>query len=188
MAISNDNYVIQGLSGTVGKLLTFRQRGQKTVVQKYRRTTNIPPTEKLKSVRASFASCIAYAKTVVKNPAVKAIYQAAAKDGQTAFNVATSDALNPPELTSINTSGYLGLPGDTIEIQATDDFKVAEVVVSIHGPTGELLEQGNAVQDPNTGDWLFKATKENSKLTGSTITASAKDLPGNNGSLSVIMY
>ena len=92
----------------------------------------------------NFASCIAYAKKAIKNSELKAAYQAAAKDGQTAFNVATSDALNPPEITTILTDNYQGSTGDNIVIQATDDFKVEAVLVSIHLATGELLEQGNA--------------------------------------------
>jgi hypothetical protein len=187
MGISKDNYVIMGLSGTVGKLLTFRQRGRKTVVQKYRRPTSIAPTKKLKSVRANFASCIAYAKTVVKNPAVKAMYQAAAKDGQTAFNVATSDALNPPKLTNIDATAYHGKIGDTINIQATDDFKVAEVTISIHSAAGELIEPGTAHQQSDTDDWLYIITMENPVPAGSVITAVAMDLPGNKTSLSIIM-
>ena len=116
MAISKDNYVIMGLSGTVGQLLTFRQRGRKTIVQKFRRATNIPPTKKLQSVRMNFASCIAYAKAAINDPAIKALYQASAKDGQTAFNVATSDALNPPEVRNIFTGKYHGSVGDEIKI------------------------------------------------------------------------
>jgi hypothetical protein len=187
MAISKDNYVISGLSGTVGQLLTFRNRGGKTIVQKYRRPTNIPPTEKLQSVRMNFASCIAYAKKAIKNPVVKAAYQAAAKDGQTAFNVATSDALNPPELTNINLDHYHGAPGDTISVQATDDFKVEAVVVSIYLATGELLEQGSASLQPGIPDWFYIATKENPVPVNSRITVSAKDLPGNSSSLSIII-
>ncbi len=187
MAISKDNIVIMGLSGTIGQMLTFRQRRGKTIVQKFRKPTVIPPTEKLQSVRVNFASCIAYAKTAIKNPVFKAAYQAAVKDGQTAFNVATSDALNPPILTNINTVGYHGIPGDDINVGATDDFKVTAVTVSIHLATGELLEQGNASLQPDTIDWFYKTTKKNPILTGSRITVTAMDLPGNSTSLSIIM-
>ena len=157
MAISEDNYVIKGMSGTVGQLFTFRQRMGKTVIQKFRRTPTIRPTEKLQSVRMNFASCIAYAKKAIKNSELKAAYQAAAKDGQTAFNVATSDALNPPEIKTILTDNYHGSPGDTIIIQATDNFKVDQVVVSIHLATGDLFEQGNASLQHDTADWLYTA-------------------------------
>jgi hypothetical protein len=187
MAISDDNYVIKGLSGTVGQLLTFRRRGAKTIVQKYRRRTTIPPTQKLQSVRMNFASCIAYAKKAIKNPVVKAAYQAAAKDGQTAFNVATSDALNPPELTKINFDDYHGMQGDEIRVGATDDFSVETVTISIHLATGELIEEGMAHVPPDTTDWIYIATKENPVPTGSRITVSARDLPGNSSSLSIVI-
>ena len=131
MAISEDNIVVAGITGTVGHLLTFKKRAGKTVVAKYLRPTTVPPTERLQSVRKNFASCIAYAKTAIKDPVIKALYQAAAKGGQTAFNVATSDALNPPELHNILVDRYQGNPGDLIIVDATDDFKVASVKVSI---------------------------------------------------------
>jgi hypothetical protein len=56
-------------------------------------------------------------KTAIINTDIKALYQAAAKDGQTAFNVATSDALNPPVIKAILRDNYHGIPGDTIIIQ-----------------------------------------------------------------------
>jgi len=107
-------------------------------------------------VRKVFASAIAYAKAVVKDPVTKALYQAAVKNGQTAF-VATSDALNAPKVTNILTDRYHGNPGDSIIVHTIDDFKVAAVTVSIQNAKGGLLEQGNAVLQPGGSDWLYKA-------------------------------
>jgi hypothetical protein len=187
MAISEDNIVVAGFTGTVGHLLTFKNRAGKTVVAKYLLPTTIPPTERLKSVRKNFASCIAYAKTAIKNPAIKALYQAAAKGGQTAFNVATSDALNPPKLNNIFIDNYHGNPGESITILATDDFKVASVLLSIHLPNGELLEQGEASLPADSAEWIYMSAQPNPAPAGSTITAVATDLPGNTASLDITL-
>ena len=185
MAESNDNPLTKGLSGSIGKELTYRQRGGKTIVSKYRRKTTVLPTEKLVHIRAGFASAIAYAKKVVNDPALKAMYDTVTKDGQTAFNVATSDALKAPEVTGILTDGYRGNPGDQIIIDAMDDFKVAAVAVFIQTAKGDLLEHGIAGLEPETTKWLYKATVTNPSPAGSVITAMAKDLPGNVTSISV---
>ena len=179
MARSIDNMIHHGLRGSIGKTLTFRQRARRTFVSKYRNPTTIPATEKLQSVRLKFASCIAYAKSAVKNPKTRAMYQAAIKGGQTAFNVATSDALNPPEITFIDKSGYQGNIGDILLVKAKDDFMVSEVSVSVLNALGDLIEQGNAVGEPNKGDWIYIAIKPNPEYANSVITVTAADLPGN---------
>jgi hypothetical protein len=187
MAISEDNIVVAGFTGTVGHLLTFKKRAGKTVIAKYLMRSTVPPTQRLQSVRKNFASCIAYAKKAIKNPEIKSLYQAAAKGGQTAFNVATSDALNPPTLNNILLDNYHGNPGESITILATDDFKVVSVSISIHLPTGELLEQGEAILPADSAEWIYMTSKSNPTPAGSTITAVATDLPGNTVSLNITL-
>ena len=173
MAVSKDNYVMKGLRGTVGNLLTFRQRAGETVVSKFLRPSTIPPTQKLRSTRANFAACIAYAKAAMKDPAVKAKYQAAAVGGQTAFNVATSDALNRLTQAEIE--------------QAIKSFKKTIVTVSIQEATGELLEQGTASLKPGTTNWLYKRTKANPMPAGSRVTVTATDLPETGAPISIVL-
>jgi hypothetical protein len=185
MAVSNENVLTRDLSGSIGHMITFRQRGGKTITSKFLRPTTIPPTERLVAVRTVFASAIAYAKAVVKDPVTKALYQAAVKGGQTAFNVAPSDALNGPKVTNILTDCYHGKPGNAIIVLATDDFKVVAVTVSVEEATGGLLEQGNTVLQPGGSDWLYKATMVNQMPAGSKITAVAMDLPGNGTAFSI---
>ena len=179
MARSDDNFLTYGLTGTIGGMLTFRQRARRTFVSVHRKPTTIPATEKLQSVRLKFASCIAYAKSAVKNPKTRAMYQAAIKGGQTAFNVATSDALNPPEITFIDKTGYQGNIGDILLVKAKDDFMVSEVSVTILNASGHLVEQGNAVMELAKGDWIYVASKLNPEYAHAVISVTASDLPGN---------
>jgi hypothetical protein len=187
MAQSKDNILVKGLSGTIARLLTFRQRAGKTIVSKLLRPSTATPSDKAAAVRAKFTTSVAYAKAAVKDPAIKAGYQAVAKDGQTAYNMALADAFQSPQISGIDAAAYHGAAGDAITVKATDDFKVAAVKVSIFSAAGALLEQGNTVMQINEVDWLYTATQANAALAGSKITAEATDLPGNSTSLSLTL-
>ncbi len=182
MSTVKDNYVVKGTAGAVGDLLVFRQRGGKTFISKFPRPSSVPPTEKLKSVRAAFATCIAYAKKAVKDPVKKALYQSKVVGGQTAFNKATSDALNPPQINNIRID-----QNAFIIVEAVDDFMVAGVTISIHDISGNLIEEGKAELMENGFDWHY--TVQRIPMTvGSRIVAEAVDLPGNRVSQSIDAY
>jgi len=71
-------------------------------------------------------------------------------------------------------------------VNAKDDFRVALVKVSIHSAAGVLIEEGNAILDPiKRRLWNYTATQNNATATGSVISATATDLPGNFGSLEI---
>ena len=52
---------------------------------------------------------------------------------------------------------------------------------------GTLLETGLAVQQLNGLDWTYTAQRDNPLLYGSRIKAIACDVPGNTGSLELIV-
>jgi hypothetical protein len=88
----------------------------------------------------------------------------------------------------INTLKYNGTPGSVIAVDATDDFKVAEVRVTVYDSTGALLEEGMAVQNAiNTNLWKYTVSQENNSLAGSVVKAIAVDFPGNEASLEVTL-
>jgi hypothetical protein len=96
------------------------------------------------------------------------------------------DFLKPPVVKKIDVSNYKGAVGSVIVVNAKDDFRVALVKVSIHSSTGVLVEEGNAILDPvKRRLWNYTATQNNATLTGSVISATATDLPGNSGSLEI---
>ncbi|MFI5154232.1 MAG: hypothetical protein ACHQET_12910 [Chitinophagales bacterium] len=185
MAKLNGNPIAEGLSGSIGRMLTFRQIGGKTFISKYQRTSTVAATEKLVVARTRFGQATAYAKRVIRDPSLKALYLAFAMGGQRVFNVAIRDALNPPRVESIRADIYNGKPGDPILIRAIDDFKVVEVRVSVHTDSGELVEEGKAVMQENKLDWLYIAISRNPEISGSKITAIASDLPGNRHSMTL---
>jgi hypothetical protein len=75
-----------------------------------------------------------------------------------AHNVAIADALHAPVVEIIQTENYTGKKGDPIGIRATDNFKVACVVLSIHDRNSVLLEEGKAVVHENDeNEWIYFA-------------------------------
>ena len=187
MAQAKDNIVTKGFSGSIDRTLTFRQRAGVTIVTKMRRPGSTTITEKMQAVRTRFLASIAYAKRAIKNAVTKEMYNAAATGLKSGFNLATADAFNAPKVNSINSDNYHGAVGETIEIDATDDFKVVSVLVSIHNAAGVLVEQGDAVLQVDKPDWLYTATQANATRAGSKISAIATDLPGNTGSLEITL-
>ena len=178
MAKSNHNVIVHGLSGKVGDLVVFRQRFGKTLVGKIP-FNNGKLSESQQAVREKFVKAVAWAKTAVGDPDLKALYSLRANGGITAFNLAIGDFFIAPEVAEINTGTYSGTAGDRIEVKATDDTKVVEVSITIETAGGSPLEQGQAMLQSETGNWLYTATQGNPSLAGTKIIVVAKDLPGN---------
>jgi hypothetical protein len=184
---AKDNVVTKGFSGALDRTITFIQKAGKTYVGKFRRKVTDAPTEKMLAVRTRFSASVIYAKKAVKSLATRALYLAGRQPGQSAFNVAVADAYNAPTVDGILTTNYHGAIGNTITVDANDDFKVVSVVVSIHDGAGNLVEQGNALTQEDEPGWLYTATQANAALAGSKISAVATDMPGNTGTLETII-
>ena len=153
MGFVKDNYVTTGASGNVGNQWSFRQRAGRTVLAK-QRAGGLPPTAKGLAVQSRFKTSVDYALKAMKDPVTKAAYAAAAPRGVSAFNFALGDAAQSPVVNQIDSTKYQGAVGDTIEIDATDNFKVTGVVVTIDNAAGALIETGNAVMLENK-NWQY---------------------------------
>lgn len=176
MAESKDNVVTHGLSGKVGNLLVFRQKGGKTIVAKKPRNSGHPSAQQL-AVRERFQQATLYAKSVMADPAAKADYEAEAGENKSGYNVAIADFFNAPDISEVNLTGYQGNVGDKILVSVHDDFKVIGVSVEIRNADGSLVEEGDAL--PENGKWVFTATVANASLSGDKITITAVDRPDN---------
>jgi hypothetical protein len=180
MAESKDNIITFGLSGLIGRLLVFRTREGRTFVSKRPKATTIPPTADQILVRERFSDAITYAKAAITDPATREMYAHFAKPLQSAFNVAMANFSSIPEVQLINVEAYTGSIGSKITVKATDDCKVDRVRVVIKTGAGVIVEQGNAVAQPNGLDWAYTATTLNASLPGCVVTATVYNLPGNN--------
>lgn len=189
MSIINDNPLVLGARGNFGKKFVYRKHGNDTLITRMPALRpDAEPTEKQSQVRDLFSEAAVYAKGAVSSEDLKKEYGKKAPPGKTAYNMAFRDYLKPPVVKSIDALSYKGTPGSNIVIKAKDDFRVAEVKVSIHTAAGVLVEEGSAVLDPIRRNlWNYAATQNNATLAGSVITATAADLPGNKGTLEVTL-
>lgn len=178
MAESKNNIVTHGLSGKVGDLIVFRTRGSKTFVSSTPREHAGEPTEAQKHQQKRFQEATIYAKIALANPETKAAYKAAAEEGESPYNVAVADFMHAPDIDEIDVSNYTGKIGDIIAVTVTDDFKVAEVSVTILNEEGAEVEHGLAQSALGGLQWVYTAKVDNSSPTGDKIIIRASDIPG----------
>lgn len=186
MAKLKYNVVMHGASGVVGDLLEFRQRNGKTIIAKIRaRTKKVTAAQQL--VRDTFRRAAAWAKSALKDPSIKAVYELRASGDIAASNLAMKDFFTPPVVTVVNTDAYNGAIGSSIIVTATDDTKVVSVAVQIFDNSRNLLEEGAAIQQGDEDDWLYTATTLNNSPAGGTVVVEARDLPGNKTTKEILL-
>ncbi|ADY53781.1 hypothetical protein Pedsa_3246 [Pseudopedobacter saltans DSM 12145] len=180
MAKSRRNVVTHGLSGLIGDLLVFRQMAGKTVVSNRPKASGKAPTVGMLKVRKLFRKAAIYATNIIKDLTRKAEYEKAAKNGQSAFNVAFADYLKGPEIEEdLSFANYTGQTGQKLVASIIDNFRVASVNFSIRDAGGDLIESGEAEQSENGLDWVYTTTADNPSYAGGTVTIKAYDQPGN---------
>ena len=81
MAESKNNVLSHGLSGMVGDMIVFRQRGSKTFVANAPKDSTKPPTKGQQQVRTRFQQGIIYGKTAIGDAATKGSLCRAGKTG-----------------------------------------------------------------------------------------------------------
>jgi len=186
MAKYRYNVLTHGLSGTLD-IVAFSQRaGGLTVLGKRRKKRSIdnPFTANQIAVHEKFQQASQYAKSVkANNPTLFAAYTAIAGTGQSGFNMAFADFFNSPSITNIDVSAYTGAPGSIIKARVVDDIESKKVHVRIESASAVLIEEGDAVKDADGLDWLYTATQTNASVTGSKVTVTATDNPGNTTSM-----
>jgi len=189
MAHSNNSVITGKLRGTLGKELVFREWEGKTVVAKAPKSREGELSPAQEEIKERFLLASRYAKSVIKgqDQGIKDAYSAALRPRQNLYSRATEDFLSPPVVKNIGTGNYTGAIGSQISVRAVDDFRVTGVRVEIYSANGTLLEKGNATLQSNGVDWTYTATQANNLLTGSTVKAIATDVPGNEGTLELIL-
>ena len=171
----------QTYSGIFGNQVLLRGRKKSTVL-------TIEPVKAVKvytaeqeRVKNRFRNAAAYAKEILKDPDMLALYQAKARDRKTPYTIAVTDYLRVPKIMEIDTSHYTGAVGDAVTVTATDDVTVMKVEVIITGSDGLVVEQGLCTRNQFGTFWTYTATTAVEVTEGITITAVAFDIPGNRG-------
>jgi hypothetical protein len=169
MAKTQVNPILQELSGSLGSQLMFRRlRDGRTIVCARPDFSRRKLSAGQKAHHERFKAASVYAKAAAQTQPIYA--QLAAGTMKTAYNLALSDWFHPPVIHQVE------LRDGTVRIWASDDVCVAQVTVSILDETGNVVQQGLAVQAQQDW-WSFTPTPP---ITGGCkVVVEAQDLAGN---------
>ncbi len=178
MAISNTNMITMGYHGRVSNFV-LRRWGDRSIL------SSVPVFKKnrwskaQKLNRRRFREAMHRTQAIMKNPEMSRYYRSRRKRRQTAWNVAVADYMKKPEIKRTDLSGYQGRKGDPIRIDATDNYGVARVLITILSSQGLLVEWGTAMQDAQGSGWTYIAGEENPYWKGGRVEIAVNDRPGN---------
>jgi hypothetical protein len=175
-----NNPIMKGVSGMLGDVVVYREhRGTLVMSNRPRKRETLTPYQEL--AKSRFLRAVQYAKKQIADPVTKAEYTPSPQSRVTsAYAAAVADYLSVPKINLVDDAVYGGAVGDKIFIRATDDFKVTSVHVSIFKADGQLLEQGDAVLQPESvEDFTYTATVGIVKAPGMKILVTVRDKPGN---------
>lgn len=185
MAKVGNNILTQGLQGAIGGMLVFRQLNGKTVVSAKSQKV-YPRSDKQKERQDRFRKATQYAKSAMADASLKEQYAAGLSPRcSSAYQVAVADYLNAPSITQVIVHPHPITAQKIITIYASDDFRVAEVTVSIHTADGEVQEEGRATPTATDGIWEYMVSSTTFPLEEMLVTVAAVDLPQNRTSRTV---
>ena len=162
------NPMFEEARGQLGNLVFREVRGKTFAGRKP--SGGGEPTVDQAAHRERFKLAAAYGKSALANPAIRALYEEAAKSkNMPVFALTMADYFNAPTIDSLDLSGYTGQVHEPINVIARDDFGVASVSVSIADQTGHVIDAGNAVETAaGSGHWVYTAGA--TIATGVTVT------------------
>ena len=173
----------------LGETVSVRKVGGRIVVKNRPKRKVGKPSEKAMGFQEKFQEAAQYASRQIAEAESRALYTTGITSRKrSAYIVAVSDFLNAPRVRSIDTIDYHGAIGDTIVVNAVDDFMVTKVKVVVINSAGAVIEQGEAGPDVmKANHWGYKATAVNPTLAGTKIRAIAYDRPGNTGIAEIVL-
>jgi hypothetical protein len=179
MSEVNLNPTVDGYRGSIGRLVFKRYKGR-TIVAKRPVRTKEPSAAELER-RERFREAVAYAKSVLADPAAHEFYKPLAMQrGISVYALALGDFLKVPTLKPLDLSGYRGQVGDPIVLWAKDDIGLASLEVTIVSNQGAPIEQGQAIESgARSGKWTYTATKPVALGSDIFIEVEAVDHAGN---------
>ncbi len=172
------NPIVEEVSGKFGNIV-FRQTGDRTILTRRPDFSGLQPTDVQSAQRERFRQAVAYGKVVIADEASRKVYENAAQDkGLSVFALSVADFLNAPSIDQVDLSHYGGKTGDPITVTTHDDFEVVAVHVALTGADSAAIEEGEAVQQAGTLNWVYTATANVPANTSVRIDVTASDRPG----------
>jgi hypothetical protein len=175
----SENPLIKGYHGMFANMVHRRWGDLHVIIQKPPDFSNVKWSKAQKANRKRFREAMIYARKVLADPAMRAWYASQAKHGQTIWNVAVADYMLRPEITTTDISGYKGVKGDIIRVEAHDRYSIAAVLVFVYNALGLEVESGLATQNLSDGYWHYRTQEDNPLWKGGRIVFRVSDSPGN---------
>ena len=82
----------KGVTGTIGKQIVFRNRGDNTYVSKYPDMSKVVPTELQLQYKGTFGDAVRFARDIIHDPVKKAAYRKV--KGRTVYHTAIGDYMD----------------------------------------------------------------------------------------------
>lgn len=180
------NPVIEQLRGQIGDLV-FKRYHDRTILSRKPDSSDRPWSAAQMLHRERFGQASRYGRQVMADPALRALYQAAATAcKQPLFSLIVGDYLNAPVVQRVDLEAFQGASGDRIVVDAQDDFSVTRVRVEVRSNGGAVLESGEALETPaGSGQWRYTVQTNLASGTTVQVEAQAYDRPGGMGRLEV---
>jgi 2,4-dienoyl-CoA reductase-like NADH-dependent reductase (Old Yellow Enzyme family) len=80
------NFILNGMSGAVGKLFVVKQYAYGSVITAYPDMSKVKPSKKQKLARNRFADAVQYAQEVLADPELTAKYKEKLKKGRSVYH------------------------------------------------------------------------------------------------------
>jgi hypothetical protein len=182
-----NNIVTKGFSGKLGDDLVFRQLDNQTIFTR-RTEINSEPSARQLEIRDKFSEASLFASAALENPQASLEYKlmAEVQGLKSAYIAAVTDYLTLPEIGSVFTTFYKGVPGDAVNIKPRVPYKVVDIDVSIVDAGGAVVESGKAVL--NELKWRYTATQANPNVPGSKIVLIARDRHGKESAFEQVLH
>ena len=168
-----------GARGMLGNVVVYRQfRGQTLLCNRPEKRTGI--TAHQQRMKTRFLEAVAFAKKQIADPVTKALYKPGPESKFTStYAAALADYLKRPVIDDVDVSRYKGNEGDAIVVKASDVAQTLTVLVSVLDTNEHIIDQGEAIPAILTNSYVFRASKRNDLIKGSTIRITVRDRPGN---------
>ena len=93
MARGTGSILLHEIRGQIGKQIVVKRYKNKIVISAYPDMRKVKPSALQKAYRRSFGEAVAYAQSIVRDPAKRKRYAKKVKNGQTIYNYAMSEYL-----------------------------------------------------------------------------------------------
>ncbi len=187
MAKSIFNAVMDGASGSIGRLLIFRQRAGKTVIAtRKKKVTGKTASAQQEKARERFADSIEYARLAMENPLLRKEFESRASEGQTGYNLAVADFYKKPVFIPRRTdvSACTGHAGDVLKVYLAEPARIISVTAVIRNSGGSEVEAAALVRAIEGPVWVYTTVTDFDPV-GHVITFLATDRAGNTAQLVV---